>query len=237
MTPRFQKTLQGSAFANDASIAPVNFLEAFQELNVAMYKANATLTAGHPYGSEWYSWPFLVRPIFYWVKSARPSETARIYCLGNPLSWWASTVAILYVIVTLLFTFTATDKAKWKYLDHLTLLLITAYFLNLLPFIGIKRVMFLYHYMAALIFALIAMVYLIDSIEYVPLLTANVRTLGGPPTRGENLQGYLRVNKVKIFTILIIASMAAFLLFAPLTYGLPLTDKAYSLRVWLPTWK
>ena len=41
----------------------------------------------------------------------------------------------------------------------------------------------------------------------------------------------------KIFIGLAIASAVAFIYFAPLTYGLPLSPKAYEARVWLRGWK
>jgi dolichyl-phosphate-mannose--protein O-mannosyl transferase len=84
-----------------------------------------------------------------------------------------------------------------------------AYLLNLLPFVGITRAMFLYHYMIGLIFAIIALVYLLDQLK----------------------------NKKRAFVALLIASVTVFIFFAPLTYGLPLTNSAYHLRVWFPGWQ
>ena len=75
-------------------------------------------------------------------------------------------------------------------------------------FIGIKRALFLYHYMAGLVFAIIALVYLIDQTK----------------------------NKKRIFIILLAVSFATFVFFVPLTYGLPLSEKAYHLRTWLSSW-
>ena len=73
-----------------------NVSKKFVELNVQMYQSNQRLTATHPYGSQWYSWPFMTRPIFYWVDStSSPQVSSRIYLLGNPVIWWMSTVAVL----------------------------------------------------------------------------------------------------------------------------------------------
>ena len=161
-----------------------------------MYQSNQRLTATHPYGSQWYTWPFMVRPIFYWV-----SENSRIYLLGNPVIWWSSTVAILLSLMYV---------TRHKIIR----ILLGGYVLNLLPFIGIKRVMFLYHYLTALIFAILILVYLI-----------------------ENIQPFDKLRARKIFIGLVIASAVAFVYFAPLTYGLPLSPKAYDARVWLPSWR
>jgi len=168
-----------------------NVVTKFFQLNIEMYRSNQRLTATHPYSSQWYSWPFMIRPIFYWV-----SGDSRIYLLGNPVIWWGSTVAVLLSLIYII-------------RHRIIKILLGGYFLNLLPFIGIKRVMFLYHYLTGLIFAILILVYLIEKQEHAK----------------------------KIFIGLAIASVAAFIYFAPLTYGLPLSPKAYDARVWLRNWR
>lgn len=187
-----------------------NVVSKFFQLNTEMYRSNQRLTATHPYGSQWYSWPFMARPIFYWVSQGEgsreagiASENSRIYLIGNPVIWWASTAAIILLLL---------QNLKFK-IFNLKLntfgILLSGYFLNLLPFIGIKRVMFLYHYLTGLIFAILVLVYLIEKKEHAR----------------------------KIFIGLAIASVAAFIYFAPLTYGLPLNPKTHEKRVWFPSWK
>ncbi|MBI2816356.1 MAG: phospholipid carrier-dependent glycosyltransferase [Acidobacteria bacterium] len=236
MTPRFQKTLQGSRFAEDTSIGPLGLVEKFQELNVEMYRANATLTAGHPYGSKWYSWPFHVRPIFYWVKKVNTSESARIYLLGNPVAWWCSTAAMLYIMMSLLFLLFMRPSVKWKLVPSAALLLTGAWLFNLLPFIGITRVMFLYHYMTALVFAYIATAYLIDKLASPALFVQPATYVSRHGSREETASSWT-FDRNLVYAMLLIGSIAAFLFFSPLTYGLPLSESSYDLRVWLPSWK
>lgn len=166
----------------------------FIELNREMYESNQRLTATHPYSSQWYTWPFMARPIFYWVKGA-----ARIYFFGNPVIWWGSTVAVTYFMVN--FFRNIKNYNYW--------LLATGYWLNLLPFIGVKRVMFLYHYLTALIFAMLILVYLIDNKKPLDMLGASRRN---------------------IFTGLLIAAIVVFIYFAPLTYGLPYSHSYFLAR-------
>lgn len=167
------------------------------QLNAEMYRANATLTATHPYASLWYTWPLMARPIFYWV-----SGDARIYLVGNPLVWWGSTVAIITALVTVL--------SAWVIRAPRTLLIISgAWLMNMLPFVGITRVMFLYHYLTALIWAVLALAYFADQMRrpLKPMLAAGALAL------------------------------VLFVFFAPLSYGLPLTEGSYNARVWFASWR
>ncbi|MGD0977087.1 MAG: phospholipid carrier-dependent glycosyltransferase [Minisyncoccia bacterium] len=208
MTPSFQKNLVGSVYAQNPNVKPIGLIGEFVELNIEMYRANATLTATHPYQSAWYTWPFMTRPIYYWFHDNFNGMASRIYLIGNPLIWWLSSVAIFYGLL----------MWGWKLILGLfkkfigspfPLLIAGGYLFNLLPFIGITRAMFLYHYMSALIFAILALVFIIDRFKF---------------------------NKA-ILTTIIVLSAIVFLFFAPIIYGLPLTTKAYNARVWFSSWE
>ncbi|KAG8783515.1 hypothetical protein FRC15_005025, partial [Serendipita sp. 397] len=69
------------------------FFGKFWELQKVMWRTNAGLTSRHAYDSRPHSWPMLRRGINFWVKDHR-----HIYLLGNPFTWWMSTLAVaLYV--------------------------------------------------------------------------------------------------------------------------------------------
>lgn len=211
MSPSFQKTLSGNQYTDSPDFKKSNIIQKFAELNVEMYQSNQRLTATHPYGSQWFSWPFMARPIYYWVK-----EDARIYFLGNPLIWWTSTIAILLGLslivksmVQSVFKKLAIGYSRLALSDSPLAFLFGAYFLNILPFIGVKRVMFLYHYLAALIFAIIILIYFVDQSK----------------------------QKKKIFFALIALAAVSFVYFAPLTYGLNISPQFYRQHLWLKTWE
>lgn len=198
MSPSFQKTLANNQYADNSDLKKSNIIKKFFELNMEMYLSNQRLTATHPYGSQWYTWPFMVRPIYYWVK-----DDARIYLLGNPVIWWASAAAMLFVIANLWSHIKNAGKQK------LPLILLGGYLINMFPFMGIKRVMFLYHYLPGLILSIIILVYLIDQSK----------------------------QKKKIFFALIALAAISFVYFAPLTYGLKLSPEQYRRHLWLKTWE
>ena len=197
MTSQFRKTLIGSADSKNTSIQPEGMITKFLELNAQMYLANARLTATHPYSSTWYTWPFMLRPIYYWNQGA-----AKIYLIGNPVVWWASTFGIFYVLITVIASIPRSPK--------LLMLFSGAYIVNLLPFIGITRAMFLYHYFIGLVIAILALAYLIDHLK----------------------------SRKKAFAGLIALAAISFLFFAPIIYGKPaLAQQQFNQRMWLKSWE
>ncbi|OHB18014.1 MAG: hypothetical protein A2913_00430 [Parcubacteria group bacterium RIFCSPLOWO2_01_FULL_40_65] len=181
----------------------MNIFEKFTELNSELYQSNTRLTASHPYSSEWYQWPFMTRSIYYWNDSTNSSQSeAKIYLLGNPLIWWLTTVIIVYSIIYF---------RKYFMLDTKYLILPISYLLNLLPFIFIGRVMFLYHYFTSLIFAILILAYVLDKSDFARKKTA--------------------------FNAILIGSIILFLFFSPLTYGFQIPDWYYKMTVWMPSWR
>jgi len=206
MTPSFQKTLEGGNYTDDESVEKINFLSKFKELNLQMYLANQRLDASHPYSSKWYSWPSMARTVYYWNNEADGKE-ARIYLLGNPFIYWLSTIGILilfYKTISRVFP----SRKDVKTATFLT----GGYLLNLLPFIFIGRVMFLYHYFTALIFAILSLVFVIDKIKK-------------------------EKTKKIIFTTLMALFTISFIYFAPLTYGIPLDADQHAIRIWFSGWR
>lgn len=203
MSVGFQKTLAGNAYEHGINIAGPTPFGKFIELNAQMYLSNQRLTATHPYSSPWYAWPLMIRPIFYWISSSTPitaSGSERIYLMGNPLLWYMATVAMLMLMLR---------AVMWQENKPLAWIIIGGYVINLLPFIGVKRVMFLYHYFIPLIFAIGALIYILESMP----------------------------NARRKLAAVALISLISFLYFAPLTYGLPLDSKTYERRLWLETWR
>jgi dolichyl-phosphate-mannose--protein O-mannosyl transferase len=85
------------------------------------------------------------------------------------------------------------------------------YALNLLPYLGVTRQAFVYHYMPALYYGSILVGVLMDML--LP-----------------------RSLKSGVAAAVIAASAAAFLLLAPWVYALPITHSAHASRRWISTW-
>jgi len=63
------------------------FWRKYIELQRAMFFHNNALTSSHPYASEPFQWPFLLRGVSFWTKN---DTREQIYFLGNPVGWWIS---------------------------------------------------------------------------------------------------------------------------------------------------
>lgn len=196
MTSQFQKTLSGSTYEQDESVKPLPMLTRIVELNYQMYAANARLTATHPYASQWYSWPLMLRPISYWVDGE-----AQIWLFGNPVIWWGSTAGMIVLVYQLI-------RGKLKaHRKSIALLVVGAYVINMAPFIGITRVMFLYHYMIALVWALIGVGLLLDKVS--------------------------AKNQAYLLGLV----MITFFIVAPFTYGVSPDAFSTAFRTLLPSWR
>lgn len=187
----------GDAFMSEGFLSgEKDTIAKFIELNKVNYYSNVKgMTSEHPSSSKLYTWPLMKRPIYYWVNG-----NSRIYFLGNPIIWWGVALSVLLLIIFLLRKF---------FKDQTGFILLLGYFVTFLPFIGVSRVVFLYHYLPALIFGVCIMVYLIGKSKH----------------------------RKRIFIGLLIAVALAFFYFAPLNYGFELTPQQYENRVWLKSWR
>ncbi len=169
----------------------------------------------HYWESDWYSWPFMVRPICYFWEKVN-GKIAQIYFWGNPLIWWFSGLgflAYLYLIVRN-FIFRFKMKLPATFYSQNCRLLLGGYLFFFAPFAIIPRFLLLYHYLPALTFSII-----IFSIFVSGFL--------------EKISS--KVSNIIFFGILILVFLS-FFYFLPLSYGLPLSELAFRARRWLSTW-
>ncbi|KAF9894258.1 hypothetical protein FE257_007760 [Aspergillus nanangensis] len=69
----------------ERKVKQLPFLRKYLELQRAMFFHNNALTSSHPYASEPFQWPFLLRGVSFWTKN---DTREQIYFLGNPIGWW-----------------------------------------------------------------------------------------------------------------------------------------------------
>jgi dolichyl-phosphate-mannose--protein O-mannosyl transferase len=155
-----------------------------------------------------------------------------VHAMGNPFLWWFSTAAIALVLVLVGFLLTqqiatwfnrrtnSVEPQSWTMPMALSagersllVFLAIAYLANLLPWLRVSRCLFLYHYMGASVFAMMALAWLVD------------RWLG-------SRHPHLRQLGIAIIAIVILS----FLFWLPIYLGLPLSPGGFNLRMWLRSW-
>jgi dolichyl-phosphate-mannose--protein O-mannosyl transferase len=192
----------------DAFFHPTGgFLRDVWELHRVMYRANATIATAHPDSSPWWSWPFMMRPPFYWTHGV-----AFQYLMGNPVVWWGSALAIVALAaqVTLgRFTWLRRFRIGHSFPSFVF------YFCALLPFAPLKRPLFLYHYLTAEWFGVLAACLFLDA-------------------NGFSNAHHLFTSQPRRYWCLLIAILLAFVLVAPLTYGFEIPRWYLRLLYWRP---
>jgi dolichyl-phosphate-mannose-protein mannosyltransferase len=175
------------------------------------YIYHATLKATHPYGSPWWSWPFLARPVLYYADYTNlgidnwtgQQLISRMANLGNPWIWWTSlpcVASLPYFIV--------------RYRSFPATVILLGFISQYLPWSVISRVIFMYHMFGGLIFMILAVAFVVTHIA------EHLR----PPGRMLFVVNYLGI------------AVLFFFYFYPLWTGLPISGPAYFSGSGTPPW-
>lgn len=223
MSVSFQKTLEGNSIQKETE--PLSFWKKFIELNKVMYTSSAGLKATHPNASQWYQWPVIKKPIWYWTRSFESEgKKANIYLIGNPLIWWPVALGVFLLLLRVVKKDSSQKISFW--ID----ILLFGFFMNLFPFIFINRVAFLYHYLASLAFGVLALVLVLDS-------KINISQQEEKPYKLKKMiekegkllpKGFLSFSNKIIFFLYfgyLILVIIAFIALSPLGYGLPVSEQ------------
>lgn len=68
------------------------------DMQKGIYTYHKNLRDPHPYYSEWYTWPFLIRPTWYYFRDFKDGTMAGIIALGNPAIWWSSIFVTIFAL-------------------------------------------------------------------------------------------------------------------------------------------
>ena len=129
---------------------------------IDMWEYHSDLDATHPFSSTWYEWPIMKRPIWYYNKTLANGLQENISAFGNPAVWWAGIPAFLYM----LFRMIARKDKKATFLS-------IGYLAQLIPWTGVTRCTFIYHYFPSVPFVIIMVGYSMYCLTY---STENVKT-------------------------------------------------------------
>lgn len=202
----------------------------------AMYKYHSELEATHPFQSPWYSWPVIYKPIWFYAGSqVEAGKIATISSFGNPAVWYAGLICTLFSIGIFIKRLVAHKKLettkysgffsifgsgdenfanKTKLDRELVIFLLIGIACNLLPWVGISRCIFIYHYFASVPFIILFTVYALRELA-----------------RKDKVASCILVS------LLLVAAIILFIMFKPLWTGTPVSKEFVNdyLR-WFPSW-
>jgi len=131
------------------------------QYNKDAYEYHAHLVATHPYGSPWWSWPLLARPVLYYAEYSGLGKDqftgqplfALIYNLGNPWIWWTSlpcVASLPYFII--------------RHRSFPAAVILVGFLTQYLPWAPITRVLFIYEMIGGLIFMVLALAFVLGQL-------------------------------------------------------------------------
>ena len=91
--------------------------------------------AKHSYSSDWHEWILMSRPLLFYVRNLADGMKEGLSTFGNPLVWRAGVPAFVYLV------YRAIAKK-----DKNAIFLIIAYSIEIIPWIPVSRMTFIYHY-------------------------------------------------------------------------------------------
>lgn len=126
-------------------------LKDIYDLQFSMYSFHSTLTATHPFSSEWWSWPFIARPVWLYVSDLPVGMVSTIVAMGNLAVWWLGFASIFSAIVEFV-----NEK------NYVCGFIIVIFFFQWLPYAILSRCLFLYHFYSNVPFLIFATVYFVN---------------------------------------------------------------------------
>lgn len=172
-----------------------HFFHDLEVIHETMLSTNFAMAQTHPDASRPLTWPLMKIAPYFWTGNG-----ASIYLVGNPVVWWGAsllfvvfTVNSLLMIVTRLRVDTPGPAQAGVWIPFVGFLM--AY----LPFFGISRVIFLYHYFTPLVFSLAFVILWLDAAGWIR----------SPDLRGQRASYYGAI----------VLLVVAFLLVSPVSYG------------------
>jgi dolichyl-phosphate-mannose--protein O-mannosyl transferase len=180
-------------------------LQSFWHFQSSVYAYHVGEMRPHGYQANPLTWLLMVRPTGMWYQ-----DGSTIAGIANPIIWWASTAAIIYL------TYRVIRYREWRY--GLILMGIVAGYLPWLLYLN--RTVFQFYTIAFEPYLLLA-------------LTAVIGILLG--SRGDPRDR--RTSGIRLVTIYLGVATLVSVFFWPLWTGIPLEYDLMRAHWWLPTWR
>lgn len=128
----------------------LSFVMNFQ-LGMLDYHSSYALNVTHPYSSNWWSWPLLIKPLslYYWQNDSGLASS--IVLMGNPAIWWGGIIAVAILIKDII-------KNRSLVASQILLMIISLY----LPWVLVGRLSFIYYFYSVTPFWILAVTYVVN---------------------------------------------------------------------------
>ena len=155
--PDVQKGILFDAQSSWFITFPLELEDAFRyEINYNNVVSPLKLGDPNEIGSPWYEWILGGKAIDYRWETPDGIHYSYSYLVGNPITWFISLLGVIFgtslVISDFIFKFLAKNKLRASIYAF-----VSTYWAYIIPFWFINRVMYLYHYLPAMIMGLIIM--------------------------------------------------------------------------------
>ncbi|KAH8786499.1 glycosyltransferase family 39 protein [Hyaloscypha finlandica] len=230
----------------ERKVKSLPFLQKWFELQRAMFYHNNALTSSHPYASEPFMWPFLLRGVSFWTQNDTKQQ---IYFLGNPIGWWlASSLLAVYAGIlaadqlSLRRGVDALDERTRARLYNSTGFFFLAWTTHYLPFYLMGRQLFLHHYLPAHLASALVTGALLEFIFNVEPILDDATTKAQKKLTGlkkhlparQKIVGQNLLPSWAALGVIMVVIIGGWYFFLPLTYGYPgLTVPQVNARKWL----
>ena len=192
----------------------------------SMYSYHSGLVDTHAFSSVWWEWPLVLRPIWFYSGNYVDGVRGTIASFGNPAVWWLGVVATIYMIfygITKLTPAEYIANMKKQRLaqpirlfsgfDIAMFFIIVGFAAQYLPWVGISRLTWIYHYFPSVPFVVLIITW------------AFKHVIDRRPSLRVCAIGY----------VVIVAGL--FALFYPVLSGLPISiEFVQTYLQWLPRW-
>lgn len=215
MPPVFHRTLIGDPTYD--STVHISLFAKIRDVHAVMSRGNFGLRfTTHPAASRWYTWPIMKHPFAFWEnETVGAGQKQIVVLLGNPVLWWGALIGVIGAAVWLLRRVPASAAHRFG-----VAFLLGGFAINFVPFIFIRRLMYLYHYLFALVFAVLLAVYWLG-------------TLAGWNERDEGLFAFDSRRSARLYWGVVALVIVSFLYFLPLSYGFVISERAFDARMWI----
>ncbi|HEX6291600.1 MAG TPA: phospholipid carrier-dependent glycosyltransferase [Herpetosiphonaceae bacterium] len=127
----------------------------WRELQWQMWWYHSNLKATHSWASRWWTWPLMIRPVWYYV-DYQEQTIANIFTMGNPFIWWLFLPAIV---------FAAVEWRDGRFRSIGLGLVLLGFLGQWLPWLFSPRISFMYHMLPSVPFGILAIAYALYSIQ------------------------------------------------------------------------